>query len=532
MMLFSYSDFRGWHVVTNNTNQMQKTYWLSVSVLKVAFFLVLSGLSGAAYAAGLGKIVVFSALGQPLRAEIKVFATRDELSGMNAQLASPEVFKQAGLEYARTLSGIQFSLDKRSGGQSILRLSTDRPINDPFVAMLLDLNWSSGRLVREFTFLLDPPGIGINKVAPVTSATVAAPVSSSAFPAGKSPATSAIDDDIRTRALASVSVRESLHSPKDHQPKPGEAYKVRRGDTLRKIASETRREGASLEQMLVGLLRANQEAFDGGNMNRLKSGTVLAVPESSALESISAEEARKILIAQSSDWNAYRRNMASRVIQESTSEVAARQSATGKITARVEEDLAPATESRDKVSISRLQTTGSQTGTPARLGEEELIAKDKALRETNDRVASLEKNISSLQKLIELKNQNLAELQKQNETQTVSDAPINSRDAGSAPASHEPIPAIADRSAEAPSSPDAKFEAKPAARKPHNMQNPAPEPPSLLEDVLGSPWPIAGAVLLALFAGHLFYKRHQEIGVTSLQRQAPADMKRSRLRRR
>ena len=112
------------------------------SVVAVATCLALSGVSLSAHAAGLGKLVVFSALGQPLRAEIDVTATREELADMKAQLASPETFKQAGLDYATTLLGIRFTLDKRPNGQAVIKLSSERPINDPFVDMLLELNWS------------------------------------------------------------------------------------------------------------------------------------------------------------------------------------------------------------------------------------------------------------------------------------------------------------------------------------------------------------------------------------------------------
>ena len=130
-------------------HQTLKNIGLRSSAYALASCLILSGIPLAAQAAGLGKIVVLSSLGQPLRAEIDVLATRDEFSGMKAQLAPPDAFKQAGLDYATTLLSIRFKLDKRADGQPVLRLTSDRPINDPFVDMLLELNWPAGRLVRE-----------------------------------------------------------------------------------------------------------------------------------------------------------------------------------------------------------------------------------------------------------------------------------------------------------------------------------------------------------------------------------------------
>ena len=130
----------------------KKTYYalrklrLRTSTLAVASCLALSGLPLAADAAGLGKVSVFSALGQPLRAEIELSATREELSGMRAQLASAEAFRQAGLDFPTTLLGIKFAIDKRPNGASVIKLTSDRPINDPFVDMLLEINWPAGRL--------------------------------------------------------------------------------------------------------------------------------------------------------------------------------------------------------------------------------------------------------------------------------------------------------------------------------------------------------------------------------------------------
>ena len=479
--------------------------------MAAAFFFVLSGLPMAAYAAGLGKIVVFSALGQPLRAEIEVFATRDELSSMKVHLAPPETFKQVGVEYARTLLGIQFSLEKRSKGQSFIKLSTDRPINDPFVDLLLDLNWSSGRLVREFTFLLDPPEIGVKSAISVTPAKASAPATSGSSYSTLPRTSSAIDDDVRSKALASIRAQES--TPGTVEPSAGshETHKVRPGDTLQKVAKEIRRDGVSLERMLVGLFRTNHDAFDGGNMNRLKAGAVLSVPESSALEAISEGEARKIVTAQSSDWNAYRGKVATQAAQELglANEEAGKQSIAGKITTTVVADSASAALPKDEVRISRLERANSKSGTRAKVGEEELIAKDKALRETNDRVASLEKNIANLQKLIELKNRKLAELQNQADPQTVPDTPISPRAADTAPASDEPGLAVAaDSSRELPS-PPVQPEVKSVQRR-VNPPQPTPVEPSLIEEIIGNPVALGGAILLVVFGSYFLYKRRRQ----------------------
>jgi pilus assembly protein FimV len=349
-------------------------------------------------------VTVFSALGQPLRAEVELSATREELASMKAGLASPDAFKSAGLDYASVLLGIRFVVDKRPSGQSIIKLSSDRPLNEPFVDMLLELNWATGRLVREYTFLLDPPEVAV-KSAPVmvpeakapAMKLAPAPVAEAGVPAAK-PA---------SRPKAEV----KAEAPAEMKSESADTYKVKQGDNLRKIATANQQEGVSLDQMLVGLLRANKEAFDGGNMNRLKSGKILTVPQKAELEAVSPAEAQKVVVAQAADWNSYRRKLAASAAQAPAGDDAGRQQVSGKITAKVEDKAVAAVETKDQVRVSRTETGKGKPG--AKASDDELLAKEKALKDANDRLASLEKNVSELQKLLEMKNQNLAELQKQ-----------------------------------------------------------------------------------------------------------------------
>lgn len=388
---------------------------MRASVLAVASCLAISGLPLEASAAGLGKIVVLSGLGQPLRAEIEVSATREELSDMKAQLASPDAFKQAGLDYATTLLGIRFKMEKRPNGVSVIRLTSDKPINDPFVDMLLELNWPAGRLVREYTFLLDPPEMAVKAAAPVASA-IAKPVVSSKPRVEQQP-TAAINDETRSRAAVKAQAQASAPATAQKQvaQSAGEqdAREVRRGETLNKIAIETKPEGVSLEQMLVGLLRANQDAFDGGNMNRLKAGRILSVPDRSALEAVSLGEAKKIVAAQSADWNAYRSKLAGIAAQTPVKEGDAKQEAAGKITAKVEDKAAPVEAPKDQLKVSKTESAAAKSGGVGKVSEEDRIAKEKALKEASERLAALEKNVAALESLIALKDKNLAELQKQ-----------------------------------------------------------------------------------------------------------------------
>ena len=565
--------------MANKTYQSKMRSSLRTTVITTASCLVLSGIPLAVQAAGLGKVVVFSALGQPLRAEIGVTATREELADMKAQLASPETFKQAGLDYATTLLSIRFNLEKRPNGQAVIKLSSDKPINDPFVDILLELNWSSGRLVREYTFLLDPPEYVGKSGEPVSSAKVSkvpAPVvSASQAPKSSAPAagSSLIDNDVRARAIAQIGGGQpapqqkasSQPSPKKPMEQPqaavaGEGREVKGGDTLHKIATDVKPDGVSLDQMLVALFRANPDAFEGGNMNRLRAGKILTIPEKQVVESVTPAEARKVISAQSSDWSGYRSKLAGAAAAAPVKEDAGKQESAGRITAKVddkEEQAAP----KDQLKLSRTQSQSSSKKRGAVGGsDEDSVAKDKALKEANDRVAALEKNVADLQKLLELRNKNLAELQKQaaaKPEQPVAPPkpaeppkPVESVKPAEPPKPVEPpkpaepkpveppkpteptkspevppvveTPPAPDASAkmEPPAPPVSEKVAEPAAQpepkpvvKPKKVAPPPPPPeePGFFDGLLDSPLALAGggAGILALIGGLIFARRRR-----------------------
>jgi pilus assembly protein FimV len=509
--------------VANKTHRALKLSGLRTSVMAVASCLALSGVPLAVQAAGLGKIVVFSALGQPLRAEIEVSATRDELVDMKAQLASPDAFKQAGLDYASTLLSIRFALDKRSNGQSIIRLSSDKPINDPFVDMLLELNWPAGRLVREYTFLLDPPEVAVKSSVPVAPATTVSPAVA-AKPSVAVRTDAPIDDEVRSKALARVRPQETAQKSAEKPAEARDAREVKRGDTLHRIASETKPEGVSLEQMLVSLLRANQEAFSNGNMNRLKAGKILKVPEKSAIEAVSTVEAKKIVVAQSADWNAYRSKLAAVAGQAPVKEEAAKQEATGKITAKVEDKAAPAAEAKDQLKVSKPETAVAKPGATEKRSEEDRIANEKALKEAKERQAALENTVAKLEKVLELKNQDLAVLQKQAAAKAAPAEDIKPPvpAAVTPPAKVEPVPAAVEKPvekpAEKPVEPVAEISKPEIVQKPVDAPKPKlvipppppPEEPGFFEDLLGNPMALAGGGgVLALIAAYFVARRRR-----------------------
>ena len=495
---------------------------------------------GLAEAASLGRITVLSNLGQPLRAEVQLGATRDELAGMTASLAPGDSFRQAGVHYAPILQDLRFTLGKGPDGSPLVRITSSRPVNDTFLDFLLELSWPSGRLVREYTVLLDPPEISAKGDGKPVSVAEARPEEAAreggtpepAEPgeaAGPAQAVKEAGAEAGKAGTAQRSGRSKSASSTAEQGDKASTGKrrVKRGDTLRGIAEETRYEGVSLEQMLVGLYRNNSNAFMGRNINRMKAGAILDLPDPEAVADIPQAEARKVFRAHANDWNAYRRNLAAAAAQGPAREEASSQSAGGRITARVDEKLPPAEGQKDQVRVSRAEAASkgpSGDGALAR-AEENLIAKDKALQEAQERLVILEKNVADLQKLLELKNQSLAELQKQATDKSeqpaptapaVPGAPVAAALATVPPQAADQPPAVPDKPADAPAAaaPEKPAEAPTAVPEPtkpaHRVLEDEEPETSFVEDLAASPLTLAGAGgILALLAAFIIHRRRR-----------------------
>ncbi|OYW35561.1 MAG: hypothetical protein B7Z35_14950 [Hydrogenophilales bacterium 12-61-10] len=359
-------------------------------------------------AAGLGKMSVNSALGQPLAAEIELFAAdRAELESLSASLASDQAFRDANVEFAPVLSSLRFSVETKPNGKSVLKVTSNRPVNDPFVDMLIELNWASGRLVREYTMLLDPPGMAPQQsVAPVVVAPVKPPVTRRAPAADQAPAAS--------KPAAPVAAKAA--EPATQPVAAPDQVTVKRGDTLSRIARQVKPAGVSLEQTLVGLYRENPRAFDG-NMNRMKADTTLAVPSSEKAASIPQQDAVREIKLQSDDWRAYRQSLAGKVQEAPAAKPAPTQASSGKLTPKVEDRAKPAQEAqKDVLKLSKVtppataaagkldeKRAAQEKQDKLRALEEDAIARQKALKESEQRAAMLEKQIQDAQKLIEMK---------------------------------------------------------------------------------------------------------------------------------
>ena len=413
-------------------------------------------------AAGLGKLSVTSALGQPLAAEIELFAAdKAELDSLSAALASDQAFRDARVEFAPVLSTLRFTVVKKPNGKAILKVTSTRPVNDPFIDMLVELSWASGRLVREYTMLLDPPGTAVAQtVAPVVvepvQAPAAKPAPAPAEPVAQAPVPETAPEAVpETAPVATaepevppaaetaaepaaspetVTAAETVAEPAPEAaptPQPlaapaavaapspaaadaaadseGDRILVKRGDTLSGIAERVRPDAVSLEQTLVGLFRENPHAFEG-NVNRLKAGKTLDVPPAETVAAISQQDAVRELKLQAADWRAYRQKLAAAVSAAPEAQTASGQASSGKITPKVEDRAEPAAEAQqDVLKLSKATPPAAASAANAEAKpvdqhqEEDATAREKAMQESGERVAMLEKQIQDMQKLAELK---------------------------------------------------------------------------------------------------------------------------------
>ena len=368
-----------------------------------------------AYAAGLGKLTVLSTLGQPLSAEVDLVSVqKDELSTLVARIASPDAFQQANMQYSPALIGVRMTIERRSDGKPYIRIVSTRSINDPFLAILIELTWAQGRLLREYTALIDPPGYTPTQ-PPVTPPVAAAtPITSPAAPEAKPIAPTPQPEGAAPAPAAKPAPKTAAGRSAAPAAAPaagtGSEYAVKRGDTLGRIAAGVKPEGITLDQMLVSLYRNNTDAFSG-NMNRLKTGTILRVPEKERIAETAPAEATKEVRVQSSNWNAYRMKLAEAAGSAPASDTT-KSAASGKITTAVEDKAAGREAPKEVLKLSKGDTTAAGKapgGKPAsakermRMLEEEAVAREKSLAEANERVAQLEKSIKDMQRLLELK---------------------------------------------------------------------------------------------------------------------------------
>ncbi len=467
-----------------------------------------------AYALGLGEVKLKSALNQPLVAEIELLDAKNLAPGeVVPVLASAEDFNRAGVDRQYFLTDLTFTPVLRPDGKSVIRVSSTKPVREPYLNFLIEVLWPSGRLLREYTLLLDPPLYSPEIAASAApQLPVAAPIS--------------------RPAAAPRAADRPASAPQ------GEQYKVTPNDTLWEIA-ERARQGGTVHQAMLAIQDLNPDAFIGGNINRMKNGQVLRLPTAEQVASRSQAEAIQQVAQQNASW----RQAAGAAPGGIRQLDATQRGSAGASPARSEQG--------DNLRLVAPEAGSAKAGSEAGNGNDAAALRDKlAVSEENldssrrenldlkDRLNDLQGQLDKLQRLMQMKDDQLAELQAQLATDGApageSSAPAGetSAVANAEPAAAAPVAASAEGDtdpAEAQVAPEAAPAAEPArAAKPEQKPaapaaapvQPEAESPSYLDDLMANPvllGVLGGSALLLLLVGLMALSRRNAMKEAELQ---------------
>ncbi|VAX08990.1 hypothetical protein MNBD_GAMMA26-2234 [hydrothermal vent metagenome] len=373
-----------------------------VRKLTLVLVLVVLSLPGSVVALGVGDVHLRSALDQAFDAEIDLLSVKsDELDGVKVQLASPEAFARIGIERPYFLTKLRFKPSLNAAGKAVIHVTSHIAIREPFLNFLIEVNWAKGRLVREYTVLLDPPVTLKNLPLPVAPPVIRAqaPVAS---PLRSTPS-----------AAASKPLAEDYPVP-DVESQASDYGPVQANETLWRIAMDTRLSGVTVQQMILAIQRNNPHAFYGKNVNNLKQGVILRIPTREEIDFISVREAQTQFSTQVDEWKGERVSASAAEIgtgvgsvdeEEPISDVVA--PADDKLelaSATLEDAVATGADEAETRAVARLENS-------LELAREENESAKQEQAELSEQVSELESQLADIERMLELRNDQLARIQ-------------------------------------------------------------------------------------------------------------------------
>lgn len=370
-------------------------------IRKLAMAMVVSGALGSSYAnaLGLGEIKLNSSLNQPLDAQVKLLSVGDlSENEILPNLASHEDFARAGVERVFFLTGIKFDVVLDGEGGAVLHLTTDRIVREPFLNFLIELHWPSGRLLREYTALLDPPLFSQAAPAPIQQSTTVTPVIQPAARQEVAPQRPAYN-----AASVAPSSKQATSAPASFEKKDG-TVRVKKNDTLWGIAHKNRPDtSVTVRQTMVAIQQHNPQAFINNNINLLKTGQVLRIPEVEEIRRVSSREARAEMQRQMDEWQG-KKTIDATQAYSSPDEAGTTSQPAGSV---------KLVATQNEVDTNEAAGAGVDTNQGGGFGEGSSISgqAEGAGNVTIDDVEALQKQLDDLQRLMSLKQEQLALLQ-------------------------------------------------------------------------------------------------------------------------
>ncbi|MDF3196462.1 FimV/HubP family polar landmark protein [Pseudomonas sp. 1928-m] len=454
-------------------------------VLAIAAASALS--SGMAHALGLGEVTLQSALNQPLVAEIELLEVRDLASNeVIPTLASPEAFNKAGVDRQFFLTDLKFTPVLKPNGKSVIRVTSSKPMREPYLNFLVEVLWPNGRLLREYTLLLDPPLYTPQSVIPAAAQMpVAAPT-----PAPRVQAPAPAPRPVTAAAQPAAPAAPAAPSAPAAKPLQGNEYKTTANDTLWEIAQRARA-GGSVHQAMLAIQDLNPDAFIGGNINRLKSGQVLRLPDEQQVKSRAQGEALAQVTEQNTAWREGRTVAASARQLDATKRTSAAATPakveTGDSLKLVAADSGKATAGSDKGAADSKALTDKLAVT-----QESLDSSRRENDELKGRMTDLQSQLDKLQRLIQLKDDQMAKLQADLAAQ--GQAPAVAPAVPATPVAETPAAPVEPAPEAAPQDPAAATPVVPAATGETDFnysEEPAAQPEAVAPVAAPEPAPIA-----------------------------------------
>lgn len=377
-----------------------------------------------AHALGLGQITVRSGLNEPLRAEIPILeASPEEVAGLTTRLASAADFARVGLSAGNVPVPLEFAIVTGAGGRPAIAVTSRDPVREPLLSVLIEVNWSNGRLLREYNILLDPPRVAPAVIAPAPSR--AAPVPATTMPAAPDPAPA---EPVTPAPAPAPAVAARPSAPPRPAPAPAtppsaaaaaaptrpDRVTVQSGDTLWEIAQATRpRPTITVDQMMIAIQRENPQAFIGGNINRIRRGATLTIPEESKITAIAPAAARDEVRAQAAAVTAPRETASAPAPAPASPRAAEADSRLEVLPPRAGSDGRGAAAERAGTAGGTDARRVAQLDADLKRAQEQVASRDQEIRELRSRVSELEKIDRDRQSLVALKDSDLAALRQQ-----------------------------------------------------------------------------------------------------------------------
>ncbi|MET0378944.1 MAG: FimV/HubP family polar landmark protein, partial [Spongiibacteraceae bacterium] len=477
-----------------------------------------------ASALGLGNLSVKSALNQPLSAEIKLLDTGDlDPSQIKVQLATPEDFERAGVDRNFFLTNLKFVVDLDGRGSGAIRITTHDSVSEPYLNFVVEAKWPNGRLLREFAVLLDPPTFSGGAAQPAAAPRAGTPA---ARPAPTTPTPTPTRDlqppTISTEPAAS-STAERIES--NTLPDAGSAteHRVQVNETLSQIAAQHRPADTTVQQTMVAIQRANPEAFINSNINLIKSGAVLRLPSADDARAVGAGDATQQIAEQTHAWRSS--SGSSEPASGPQLDASQPQSAAAGGSQDAERLTIATPGSSDKSTVgegSGKNTKGLEAlRNQLAASQEGLDSAKRDNKELQSRLDDMERQVATLQRLISLKDDQLAAVQAKSAAPGATAVPATpAAPAATAQPAPAEIASSETQSAETPSAGTASVTPPPVAAapkpvvKPPVAKTPAAPEPSFLDKLTSEPLYWGGALaalVLLLGGGALAAKKRREL---------------------